>query len=281
MREFDFSLTPPDGWDDVGRDGGAVFGTRDWQAILESSFNCRTIYARDGVEGAAITAFKAGPFSVGYVGFPAGAVAGDPEMLESLFSRLAKDKPLSGLACVRVPFSAFESSVQLDATPVNNPETAIPDLGNWDLMSVSKNLRRDIRKAERSGLAIERTTDPSIGPTLFGMYESAVRHHGGSLRYNAAYFRGLLELAGSNERIRIYTARHDSEVAGFAVIIQHRTTAYYLHGGSSSALRQLSPSDLILAGAIDDAFARGGEGGGGARGSARGRAGGGETHRAR
>jgi hypothetical protein len=124
-------------------------------------------------------------------------------------------------------------------------------------MSVSKNLRRDIRKAQRSDLAVDQTTDPALGPTLFRLYETAVKHHGGSLRYNAGYFRGLLELAGTNSRIRVYTALNDAEIGGFAVVVRHGDIAYYLHGGSRKDLRRLSPSDLILAEAIDDARSAG------------------------
>jgi len=215
------------------------------------------VYASAGNAGAAITVFKAGPFSVGYLGFPVGSVIGDPATLDTILSQLAAKKPAPGLICARVPVSAFGTGTALEYASLSNPETAIADLQQWDLMGVSKNLRRDIRKAERSGLIIERTTDVSHGAILYSMYESAVKHHGGSLRYNAAYFSAVLTLAASSERVNVFIAKLDQDIIGFAVIVYHGDTAYYLHGGANAELRQLSPSDLILAEAIASARSAG------------------------
>jgi lipid II:glycine glycyltransferase (peptidoglycan interpeptide bridge formation enzyme) len=228
----------------------AVFGSTGWQQVLESSFGCKTVYASDGNVGAAITVFKAGPFSIGYLGFPAGSVIGDLAALDVIVSQLATSRPSPGLTCVRVPVSAFAAGPTLEHGSVSNPETAIVDLQQWDLMGVTKNLRRDIRKAERSGLNVESTTDVSHGSVLYSMYASAVKHHGGSLRYNAAYFSGLLDLAAHNQGVKVFAAKLDHDIIGFAVIVYHGDTAFYLHGGAASELRHLSPSDLILAEAI-------------------------------
>jgi hypothetical protein len=218
------SSTPPPGWQDLCESSSAVFGTTDWQQVLESSFSCRSVYVSDGRNGAAVTAFKVGPFSVGYLGFPAGGLTGNADVLESILATLETAGRSAGLTCVRVPVSAFAANASFKLTSVSNPETAIADLQQWDLMGVSKNLRRDIRKAERSALSVERTTDYSLGPTLYGMYE--------------------------NQSVNVYLAKLDHDVIGFAVIVYHGSTAYYLHGGATPGARQLSPSDLVLSKAI-------------------------------
>lgn len=257
MNEFTFSSSPPPGWRESCESSSAVFCSAGWQQVLESSFGCRTVYASGGGVGTAITVFKAGPFSIGYLGFPAGGVIGDPAALNTILAQLAATKPSPGLTCVRVPVSAFTAGFDLEYCSVSNPETAITELQQWNLMGVSKNLRRDIRKAERSDLSIERTIDAAHGPVLYGMYESAVKHHGGSLRYNAAYFSAVLELAARDQGVNVFVARLDRNIIGFAVVIKHGDIAFYLHGGSTAETRQLSPSDLILAEAIATARAAG------------------------
>lgn len=256
MSNFGFSSEVPDGWEACCRTSGAIFGCGDWQRLLESGFGCRSIYAWNGKDGAAISAFNAGPFTVGYLGFPAGSFLGDPEAQATMLASLGAEKSM-GLTCLRVPVSPFEAGRELQAPYVTNPETAIPDLQSWDMMAVSKNLRRDIRKAERSGLEVTLSTDASIGSDLFGMYENAVRHHGGSLRYNREYFEGLLALAARNSAVRVYIATHSKTIAGFAVVVLHGNGAFYLHGGSAGEFRHLSPSDLILAEAISSARSAG------------------------
>jgi hypothetical protein len=256
MSKFGFFSVAPDGWEARCATRGALFGCPEWQGLLEASFGCRSIYGWNGEAGAAISAFKAGPFTVGYLGFPAGGFIGDPEAHDQMLTELGAGASV-GLTCLRVPVSLFGTDLELRAPYVTNPETAIADLQSWDLMAVSKNLRRDIRKAERSGLEVDLSTDEAIGTDLFGMYEDAVRHHGGSLRYNRDYFRGLLAMSARNSAIRVYIARHDGSIAGFAVVVLHGHSACYLHGGSAAEFRSLSPSDLILANAITSARADG------------------------
>jgi lipid II:glycine glycyltransferase (peptidoglycan interpeptide bridge formation enzyme) len=159
----------------------------------------------------------------------------------------------SRFVCLRIPVSAFVDGESIPAPSVVTPETAITDLGSWDLMAVSKKLRRDIRKANRSGLEISRGVNAALGPVLYDMYRQTVMHHGGSLRYTQDYFSALSALAGENPAIRLYTARADGDPVGFAVTVQDRETCYYLHGGSLPHARQSSPSDMMLADAIADA----------------------------
>lgn len=253
MSNVQFSLDVPRDWDDTAGKDAAVFGTSGWQALLESSFDCRTLYAWDDKCRVAITVFRAGPFAVGYLGFPAGSIVGEPTTLPSVINELKVRQSLRGIACLRVSFSAFGARPDLTYSCVSNPETAITNLQSWNLMCASKNLRRDIRKAERTGLEIDSKVDSTLGAELFGMYASTVKHHGGSLRYNAQYFSALLDLTRSNPAVKVYTAKHGADVAGFAVVIYHGDAAYYLHGASKTEFRQLSPSDLLLAEAIKEA----------------------------
>ena len=253
MTHYRFSEEPPRNWDALCRRTSSVFGSVDWQQLLAASFGCRTVYAFDEAGGAAITLFRAGPFEVGYLGFPTGALVGEAGARWQIVSDFDKTARNARTVCLRVPVSAFAQRESIAAPSVATPETAITDLGSWDLMAVSKKLRRDIRKAGRSGLETSRSIDDSLGPALYGMYRGTVQRHGGSLRYNSRYFSGLVALAAGNPAVRIFTARMDSELVGFAVTVRNGDTSYYLHGGTVPHARQLSPSDLLLADAIADA----------------------------
>ena len=84
----------------------------------------------------------------------------------------------------------------------------------------------------------------------FFFYEATVRRHTGTLRYNENYFRALVGLSRHEPALRILVAGDGVEVAGFAILVHHAGTAYYLHGGTASAYRQYSPNDLLLNEAI-------------------------------
>lgn len=255
MTSLRVSGTPPPGWDHWCQASEAVFGSENWQGLLERSFNCRTLYFSDDSGGFAVSVFRGGPFRIGYLGFPVGGVIGNPSMNPVAALRGSKSRTLP--LCVRVPGRAGSPLIDDDLPHQVNPETVIEDLQSWSLESVSKNLRRDVRKAGRSGLSVARTEDPAVGDTLYDLYSATVRRHGGSLRYNAAYFRGLIELAGTEPSIRVYLATAGSTIAGFVATVGHQGVANYLHGAARAEFRSDSPSDLLLSAAIDDARCRG------------------------
>lgn len=250
MTAYSISPVRPERWDAFCARQSLFFDSAEWLETLASSFGCRTIYAWNGEDGAGIPVFRAGPFSVAYPGFPAGAITVTSDALDGLLMQLKETGSVNRLTCARLIISGFAASPRIDAPYVTNPETAIMDLQGWDLMGVSKNLRRDIRKAARSGLRVRAVQDASFASSLFGMYAGTVKRHGGSIRYNERYFESLLGLARSGSPVRLFLAESGAEPIGFAVIARHADSAYYLHGGTTPRGRQLSPSDLILSEAI-------------------------------
>jgi hypothetical protein len=248
---YTFSETPPSQWDATCERTGALFHSRDWQTLLEHSFGCRPLYAWDAESGpgAALSVFKAGPFHIAYLGFPVGGMLGDAHGMLDWGGQASVKMP----TCVRIPVSAFADPVELPLAFESNPETAIRDLQDWDLASVSKNLRRDVKKAQRSGLSIEVPSDAAEGKSLFRIYRETVERHSGALRYNEGYFSALIELARRQSRLRVLVARYEGSLAGFIVVGIDRGTAYYLHGGTDIAHRQHSPADLLLNESINQA----------------------------
>ncbi len=76
---YTFSETPPTHCDATCERTAALFHSRDWQALLEQSFGCQSLYAwnAESASGAALSVFKAGPFHIAYLGFPVGGMLGN------------------------------------------------------------------------------------------------------------------------------------------------------------------------------------------------------------
>ena len=259
MTGFDLSTSRPDAWDRLDRASDALFGTGPWLDLLEQSFGCRTLFATDGSDGIAISVFRGGPFKVGYLGFPIGGGFRGNSSVPSLVATL-RSSDLGGLpTCVRMAVSAFDDGPEFDLPYASNPETVIVNLQDWRLESVSKNLRRDVRKAQRSALQVTEATDADAGDSLYEIYSQTVKRHGGALRYNATYFRRLIRLSIEQPRLTVLLARQGSDIAGFVVTVLHQDTAYYLHGGADPEYRASSPSDLLVNHAIHHARQEGGE----------------------
>ncbi|MGR9091236.1 MAG: GNAT family N-acetyltransferase [Gammaproteobacteria bacterium] len=255
MTEFFFSRTASPQYNELCDRDGALFHTARWQAMLERSFGVRSQYFWNGRVncGGATSEFKAGPFRVGYIGFPVGGALGqdalDIEELRESWRQDGKGTP----TCLRLPVSAFTDTPDLPFRFDATPETAVCDLQNWDLSKVSKKLRRDIKKAQRSRYALGELHDPHLAPRLFDMYRQTVDAHDGAMRYNETYFRELVGMAEEHPGLSVLVARLEDDIAGFVVMAYHRSVAYYLHGGSDPRFRHLSPSDILLNAAIHQA----------------------------
>lgn len=259
MSSWDITATAPKAWSDLCERSKSVFQSEEWMALLERSFGCTSTYflRNDSQQGFAISQFRAGPFRIGYLGFPVGGMVGggasDGELLDVLRQSGTARMPVA----VRIPVSGFgeyaDLAVQYDATP----ETAIVDLQSWSLAGIPKNRRRDVNRSLRSGLDLVDACGPEDAAHIYELYRKTLERKDGSLRYNAAYFSGLVELARQYPRLRVALAKKDDSIAAFTVVALHGDVAYYLHGAYDWSLREYLPSALLLNEAIEWAKSEG------------------------
>jgi GNAT superfamily N-acetyltransferase len=258
MNDFQFFLEPPPVWDGFCAAQHALFHSPAWQKMIDSTLGSASIYGWDenNESGAAINIFKAGPFRIGYLGFPVGGVIGDCPLSKELADRWTRTALPTRLHCLRIPVSAFGQPLTLDLPCVGAPETAILNLPEWRLDDYP-DTRRDINKASRAGFEITDDPDPVLGLAAFRLYRDTVVRNRGGLRYTADYFRALAQLSRTHPALRFLFALKERQVASFVVVAQHGDTVYYLHSGTDPAYRRFSPTDLLLQDAIHWAQARG------------------------
>lgn len=248
MTSLFLDSTPPSGWHDRCAREGALFHSEGWQDLLERSFECRTLYSWDteALVGAALSVFAAGPFEIGYVGFPNGGAIGDTLLSSDMLKRWIDAAPHKLPVCLRIPVSAFGDRGDLGGPCETAPETAISDLQVWTLSRTSSNVRRDLRRASRSDVTINDAEDQAAGPAVYELYRSTIRRHSGSLRYPRAYFAELIRFARDNPALRVLIARSRSEIAGFSVFARHAKTGFYLHGGMNPRYRDFRPMASLM-----------------------------------
>lgn len=253
MSEFILSDDPPDDFETACRADDRLFHSPDWQGLLEQSFGARSIYAWDDNAGcgAAVTVFRAGPFQVGYIGFPVGGAVGGPGDLAALVRTWRDQTAVPVPVCVRIPISSSSDQAHPDLPCVETPETAILDLPSWSLGSTSSNIRRDLKKAEGAGLEVSDVVDVAAAARMFGLYQATIDRQRGSMRYSRRYFERLAGLAGEDDRLRVTVARQADRIVAFNVAARDGTTGYYLHGGIDWSARDLRPGTLLMRNAIE------------------------------
>lgn len=252
MRNFNASLNPPAWWDEECKKHNNLFQSEEWQNIITSSFNAKTLYIWDNEQrdGATVTIFKAGPFRVGYIGFPVGGSIRKNSINNELVKFLTDTKLPITLHLVQITNTAFSENKYLPIPYSEIPETAISDLQNWDILLQRKTLRSDIKKALSYKINIFNAHSPRHGNAMHKLYLETLVRRSGNLRYNNKYFQNIVNLSITNNRLVCLLAEINGDIAGFLTLAFHGKTAFYLHGGHSISCRQYKISDLLLHRAI-------------------------------
>jgi len=248
-------------WSELCDRSDSLFQSEDWLALLERSFGCSSMYflSDDHQEGAAISQFRAGPFRVGYVGFPVGGTIGGGASIGELVGYWRTAKVNHMPVAVRIPVSGFGEPADLNLPYDSTAETAIVDLQSWGLDRVTKNRRRDVNRSLRSGLDLVDASDPADAARIYELYHATLERNDGSLRYNTTYFGELIQLAQRHSGLRVLLARKDDSIVAFTVVALHGSMSYYLHGAFDWAMREYLPSAMLLNEAIEWAKAQGSE----------------------
>lgn len=247
---------PPSFWTGLCLQANSIFHTPAWQAMLKRAFSVQPLYLyQPEAEIAwAVTVFKAGPFRVGYVGFPAGQAL-NGALTDTMAQSLQQATWPYRLDLLRLNSSLFVESMNLVVPYKAALETVLP-LENWSRNDLPARVRRDVRQAEKSGVLVkEATKDADVFFT--NLYQKTVRRHGGSIRYTRTYFRELLKMTATRSQLRAWIAILADKPIAFLVAVHDGKTVFYLHGAFDWEYRRHQASDLLFYNAINWAKERG------------------------
>ena len=259
MVHLIFRASPPEDWSSICAKNNDLFNTVEWQEVLSKGFGSRPLYGCDPNNGTklTITVFKAGPFRIGYLGFPVGGCLEGSGFGIDVANEFTSPRYPTTIHAIRFPVGAFIRAKEFDVPLVTDlPETAILDLQAWEPEKVKK-LRRDINKAMRSRLFLKDAIDLKDGDSIFDLYRETVHANKGGMRYSLEYFRALVDYSRKNPNLRCLLALLEDEIVGFEVVACHAKTAYSLHGGTNPEFRHNATSDLLTHEAISWAKSRG------------------------
>lgn len=253
MSGWQVSQSMPPGIAAVSEAQKGLFQSESWMSILDRGLGCSSVYVSNDEQeiGAGISRFRAGPFSIGYLGFPVGGIVGAKSSPDAMIREMRDALASAGLVALRIPVSPFTNAEILDLPFEATPESAIVDLQSWSLAGIAKNRRRDVNKSLRAPLDLVDSTDPRDGDILFALYERTLERKRGSLRYTARYFSELIALSQENSNLRVLLAKIDGAIAAYTVVVRNGSTAYYLHGAFDWAMREHIPSAMLLNAAIE------------------------------
>ena len=224
----------------------SVFFKKTWQRLLEKSFGVELIYLFDNFkkDGTIIQVFKKGPFRLGYIAFPiGGTIKGNP--ISSLGISRIKKILKKDVQLLKINASGFRLPEEIQDTSCSLPETAILHLTEYDALLIAK-VRRDINRSKRFGVNISKECKQSDALKMYQLYKQTIKRNKGIEKYNLIYFKQLILASRSNPNILVLTAKINEEYAGFLVLINEASMAYYLHGSVDDTYRSKGIADLLI-----------------------------------
>lgn len=117
--------------------------------------------------------------------------------------------------------------------------------------------RRNIRKAEKAGVEVSLGTIDDL-PAFHAIYvETAARDH--FTPRALAYFERMMDRLNSSDpdRVRLYLAHYDGHLAAATIMVQVGNHAWYSYGASTTADRDVRPSNALQWRMIQDAHRSG------------------------
>ena len=260
-HEFDITENPTLEYNVWLEKSNAFFDGPIWGSVLINGFNVKRYYIWDKVYtvGRALTVFKKGPLTVGYLGFPIYSQTeseNEPYSVDRMLNAIAlmKEKP----HLLRLPVSAF-SNIHLNIKKYfveNTIESCITDLCEWNDLKTSTR-RRDLRYAQKRLIGKNITPDYNISSDeAFNIYNEAIKRNSGKLRYSKKYFESLTNKTNA-PWVSFFSMREEKHIKSLTITVRHADTVYYLHGGGTPEALRAGASDLAMSIAITDAKNKG------------------------
>ena len=124
------------------------------------------------------------------------------------------------------------------------------------LAGASQGLRRKVRKAQKNGIEITKTTDPKIIDEFYKIQlETAKRQK--FVAFSKEYLKKQYEAFSKNGEVVMYIAKKDDEVLAENFIVFYGPEASYHYGVSSELGTKYSAAPLLHLSAMEDARKRG------------------------
>jgi hypothetical protein len=195
---------------------------------------------------------RRGVFAVLYASLPYAMPVGDPRGLPHLLRALAEWATRASADQLRLSLWTEIPEVSgARAEPLASTVLSLePRMDGDPLAAYPKYVRRDVRKAEREGVAVRSGRGPDAARTISRLYSAAMRRNAAAVRYPEAYFLALqADVVDAGHGVTLIAESAGRPVAA-VVCVHSGATAHFLHGGSEPAFLKHCPNDALVHAAI-------------------------------
>ena len=253
-------------WDEfASRYTDLIFYQSVWSDTLRRGLGGHPLYfcLREGgeiVAGLPGILFNLKFFKVFYSSIPFGNVLGEKENFPALMELVEKEFERRGIDQVRIADSPFSESYHPSSYQSLSAKVSLLDLrgadkeGIWD--HYKKYIRRDVRKAEKSGVTIRPGSSGEDIKLFYDLYLASMERNRAAAKYPYRWFRVLCEGGPGKSLGTIRFAVLDQRAIAGVVLVHSTTTTHYFHNGSRGESLKYCPNELLVDSSIEGAVDR-------------------------
>jgi hypothetical protein len=266
--ELKFFETPGEQWDEFAtRYTDLIFYQSIWSRVLKEGLGGQPLYfyLKEGEEIVAglpsiLLDFKI--IKVLYASIPYGHLIGEKDYYPPFLELLDREFKKMGIGQVRIIESPFSESFPLESFHPLSTKSTLLDLRGLDRERIwegyKKNIRRDIRKAQRSGMTIREGRSQEGVDLFYKLYLSSMERNKAMAKYPLRWFKALYEWVTQRGLGEILLAELGQKAIAGVVLIYSPSSTHYFHNGSQVGYLTLCPNELLIHYSLGKAIEKGG-----------------------
>jgi hypothetical protein len=255
--------SPGQEWDEfASRYTDLIFYQSVWSHVLKEGLGGQPLYfcLREGgeiVAGLPGVLLNFRIFRILYASIPYGNLIGEREYFGPFMEILEGDFKKRKIDQVRITEPPFSKSRLPDSFKSISTKCTLLDLRGLNKEKIwkgyKKNIRRDVRKAQRSGITIRRGDSREDANILYKLYLASMERNRAMARYPLRWFETLYEVLTKKELSAIYMAELNEVAIAGVVLIYSATSTHYFHNGSKYEFLKFCPNELLVHSSIENA----------------------------
>jgi len=233
----------------------SFYNNKEWFCVLQEGFNAPVVcYCLEEDEEiylalpGIILDFKI--MKMFYSNIPYGGFVGEMEHLSTFLPLLEKSLKEDHIHSIRI---AKDSKTQFQDPEGYLKETAFTHLLDLDGMTeeslwenYKKRIRRDVRKAEKSGIRIYEATDLREVDILFNLYLETMKRNEAYNVWTKKMLHAIYHRLAEKGEAEFLLAKLKDEVIAGVILLFSPETVYYFFAASAQKCLSLCPNDLLV-----------------------------------
>ncbi len=256
--------SPGKEWDEfASRYSDLIFYQSIWSEVLRQGLGGHPLYFYLREQGEIVVGLPGvllnfRIFKILYASIPYGNLIGEKSYYPAFLELLEKEFGRRGIDQIRLTESPFSESHSFESSfkPVSAICTLLDLRGSdpgkiWE--GYKKNIRRDVRKAQRSGMTIHRGDSREDTNIFYKLYLASMERNRAMAKYPLRWFETLYEVLTKKGLGAFYVAKlNDVAIAGIVLIYSSAST-HYFHNGSQYEFLKFCPNELLVHSSIENA----------------------------